>query len=106
MNFKLKSKRVAALMLCKITVLTLVLPAAAAEVRYMPDVTKEMTDAMPTEFDTDINTNIKGISAATPLTYETMLMAMIKALAEVKVVMNGKEMGAFVTDTIERVVYA
>ena len=45
MNFKSKSKRIAALMLCMITVLTLVLPAAAAEIKYMPDVTAEMSDA-------------------------------------------------------------
>lgn len=71
----------------------------------MADVTQEMTDAMPTEFDTDINTNIKGLTT-TPLTYDTMLAVFVKALREVKVVMNGKEMGAFVTDTIEKVVYA
>ena len=44
MNFKLKSKRVAALMLCMITVLTLALPVSAAEIKYMPDVTTEMAD--------------------------------------------------------------
>ena len=71
----------------------------------MKDVTDEMNGAMPTEFDTDINTNIKGLTT-TLLTYDTILAAIIKALGEVKVVMNGKEMGAFVTDTIERVVYA
>ena len=32
-------------MLCMITVLTLALPAAAAEIKYMPDVTAEMSDA-------------------------------------------------------------
>ena len=71
----------------------------------MKDVTDEMSGAMPTEFDTEINTNINGLTS-TPLTYESMLSAIVKALGEVKVVMNGKEMGVFVTDTIERVVYA
>ena len=41
MNFK----RMTALLLCTITVLTLALPAAAAGVRYMPDVTAEMSQA-------------------------------------------------------------
>ena len=45
MNFKLKSKRIAALLLCMITVLTLTLPAAAAGVKYMPDVTADMSQA-------------------------------------------------------------
>ena len=71
----------------------------------MEDVTDEMSGAMPTEFDTDINTNIKG-TASSPMSYDMMLMAFKTALTEVKVVMNGKEMGGFVTDTIERLVYA
>ena len=45
MNFKLNSKRIAALMLCMITILVLALPAAAAEVKYMPDVTADMSHA-------------------------------------------------------------
>ena len=43
MNLKLK--RITALMLCLITALTLALPAAAAEIKYMPDVTAEMSHA-------------------------------------------------------------
>ncbi len=43
MNFKLK--RIAALVLCMITVLTLALPASAAEIKYMPDVTADMSHA-------------------------------------------------------------
>ena len=45
MNIKLKSKRIAALVLCMITMLPLVLSAAAAEIKYMPDVTAEMAHA-------------------------------------------------------------
>lgn len=45
MNFKLKSKRIAALALCMITVLILALPAAATGVKYMPDVTADMSQA-------------------------------------------------------------
>ena len=45
MNFKLRSKRIAALLLCMLTVLTLTLPAAAAGVKYMPDVTADMSQA-------------------------------------------------------------
>ena len=45
MKLKLKSKRVAALALCVITAATLALPAAAAGIRYMPDVTADMAHA-------------------------------------------------------------
>ena len=45
MNFKLKSKRIAALVLSVMTALTLTLPAAASGVQYMPDVTAEMSHA-------------------------------------------------------------
>ena len=72
----------------------------------MKDVTDEMTNAMPTEFDTSINTNI-GASSYKPMTQtDAMVSAFKKALAEVTVVMDSKEMGGFVTNTIERVVYA
>ena len=65
-----------------------------------------MTNAMPTEFDTSINTNI-GASSYKPMTQtDAMVSAFKKALAEVTVVMDSKEMGGFVTNTIERVVYA
>ena len=42
---RLESKRIAALLLCVSTALSLVLPAAAAEIKYMPDVTAEMSHA-------------------------------------------------------------
>lgn len=45
MNFKLKWKRAAALALCVISALTQALPAAAAEIKYMPDVTADMSRA-------------------------------------------------------------
>ena len=45
MKFKWKSNRIAALLVCMSTALSLVLPAAAAEIKYMPDVTAEMSQA-------------------------------------------------------------
>ena len=45
MKFKRNAKQIAALVLCMITALTLALPAAAAEITYMPDVTAEMSQA-------------------------------------------------------------
>ena len=71
----------------------------------MHDVSQDMADAIPTEFDANIHTNTSaGYSSAS--NFDTMVMAFKQALTEMKVEMNGREMGAFVTDTVERVVYA
>ena len=45
MNFRLRPNRITALLLCMITAVTLALPAAATEIKYMPDVTAEMSHA-------------------------------------------------------------
>ena len=45
MKFVLNAKRIAALALCMMTVLSLALPAAATGVKYMPDVTADMSQA-------------------------------------------------------------
>lgn len=72
----------------------------------MSDVTAEMQNAIPTEFDTDINARFNtSAGSSSNLNYNTLVSAFKQALTEVKVVMNNREMGAFVTDTIERAVY-
>ena len=71
----------------------------------MSDVSADMANAIPTEFDANVHTNIgAGLSPAS--NYDMMVLAFKQALTEVKVEMNGREMGSFVTNTIERVVYA
>ena len=73
----------------------------------MSNVSQEMANAIPTEFDTDISTNIKSVSGATPLSqFDMMVLAFKQALTEVKVIMDDREMGTFVTNTVERVVFA
>ena len=71
----------------------------------MTDVTADMQSAIPTKFDADIYTNVNaGYSSNS--TYDMMVSAFKQALTDVKVVMNNREMGNFVTDTVERVVYS
>ena len=70
----------------------------------MGDVSKEMASAIPTEFDTNVSVNSK--SGTNGFNYDMMFGAFKDALKEVKVVMNDREMGTFVTDTIESVVYS
>ena len=69
----------------------------------MSDVNKEMASAVQTDYDLNVNSNLSNSGSIS--TYDTMVSAFKKALEDVKVVMNDREMGTFVTDTMERVVY-
>lgn len=72
----------------------------------MADVSADMQGAIPTEFDTNVNANYNAGAGYSNSTYDMMVSAFKQALTEVKVVMNNREMGAFVTKTMERVVYS
>jgi hypothetical protein len=73
----------------------------------MSEVSKEMGEAIPTEFDADISTSMSGASAASQMsTYDMMVSAFEQALTKVKVVMDDREMGGFVVNHIERAVFA
>lgn len=69
----------------------------------MREVSADMQGAIPTEFDTSINMSASTNSGAS---YEYLVRAFKDALKDVKVVMNNREMGAFVIKTVERTVYA
>ena len=69
----------------------------------MHDVTADMQGAIPTEFDANIHTTGATSSVSQ---YDMMLSAFKQALKECKVVMNNREMGAFVTETVGREVFA
>lgn len=71
----------------------------------MADVTADMQGAIPSEFDTDINAHLNAGASSHGSTYDMMVSAFKQALTEVKVVMNNREMGAFVKNTVERAVY-
>jgi phage-related protein len=70
----------------------------------MADVSKDMANSIPTEFDTNITANYGSTSSSS--NYDLMISAFETALRNVKVVMNDREFGTFVTDTMERVVYS
>lgn len=73
----------------------------------MADVSADMQNAIPTEFDASIGTNINMASGQTQMsTFDMMVSAFKTALTDVKVVMDDREMGGFVTNTVERVVFA
>ena len=71
----------------------------------MSDVSADMQGAIPTEFDAEIHSNING-TGITQSNYDNIVYAFKQALRDVKVVMNNREMGAFVTDTVTREVFA
>ena len=70
----------------------------------MADVSADMQNAIPTEFDTNVNMNASSSSHGS--TYDYLVTAFKEALKDVRVVMNNREMGAFIIDTVEREVYA
>jgi hypothetical protein len=73
----------------------------------MGDVSADMANSIPTEFDANISTKMNVASGQSQMsTFDTMVVAFKRALTDVKVVMNDREMGTFVTDTVERVVFA
>lgn len=69
----------------------------------MGNVTKTMENVIPTSFDTNLKVDSNSLNSSN---YDLMLGAFKKALNDVKVVMDDREMGTFVTDTMERVVYS
>ena len=69
----------------------------------MSDVTAEMQGSIPTEFDTSVNMNA---SSSYGSNYDYLVNAFKEALKDVRVVMNNREMGAFIVNTVEREVYA
>lgn len=70
----------------------------------MGDVTKDMQNALPTEFDTKVNMS-SASSSYGGSNFDYLIKAFKEALKDVKVVMNNREMGNFVVDTVERVVF-
>jgi phage-related protein len=69
----------------------------------MTDVSADMQGAIPTEFDTNVN---MSTSSSYGSNYDYLVSAFKEALKDVKVVMNNREMGAFIVSTVEREVYA
>lgn len=69
---------------------------------FKNNISAQLQNAVPTNIDASIN----GITAKKSNNQTNMVEAIKKALKEVKVVMNDREMGTFVADTMERVVYS
>jgi phage-related protein len=69
----------------------------------MSDVSADMQGAIPTEFDTNVNMNASSSSYGS--NYDYLVTAFKEALKGVRVVMNNREMGAFILNTVEREVY-
>lgn len=76
----------------------------------MKNVSKDMANAIPTDFDTTINTNYKsssyGSNGYSSNNYDVLVSAFKEALKDTKVVMNGREMGNFIVSTMESAVYS
>lgn len=79
----------------------------------MSDVSKQMQDAIPTSFNTDVSLNNSGLAAsvsdnttyANSLKQDSLVSAMQTALKTVKIELDDKKVGAFVTNTIQGAIY-
>lgn len=69
----------------------------------MKNVTRDMTQAIPTEFDTSVRLN--GGDEPT-FSFGAMVLAFKQALKEMKIELDDREVGNFVTRTVERQVFA
>ena len=73
----------------------------------MDEVSDEMQNAIPTEFNADINTSISGTGAGGQSSnYDMMVSAFKQALKEVNIVLDERKVGNFVTETVGRTVFA
>jgi phage-related protein len=79
----------------------------------MAEVTKEMQDALPTSFDTDVSLNTPALSGqvadevsfANMTAGDTLVDALQTALKSVKIELDDKPLGNFVVNTVERAIY-
>lgn len=79
----------------------------------MASVAKDMQDALPTSFDTDVSLNsgvlTSSVSNSSSLSSvngrESLISAMQEAFKGVKVELDDKPLGAFVTNTVEGAIY-
>jgi phage-related protein len=72
----------------------------------MKNVSKQMQDSIPNSF--DVNSAINGVNgegASGAMTYNNLVSAFKTALSEMKVEMDGEEMGTFVDKTVTRLIY-
>lgn len=69
----------------------------------MSRVTAEMQSAIPKKFDTSVNTSYTASGADTQ--FDVLVTAFKTALKDVKVIIDDREMGMFVTDTVGKAVY-
>lgn len=72
----------------------------------MAGVTSQMTSAIPTDFETNINATAGAGARADTNTFGNMVEAFKTALKEVKIILDDEVAGEFVTSTVERVVYS
>ena len=69
----------------------------------MQNVEKEMQNAIPTSFDTDLNINSSVNAGAT--SYDNMVVAFKEALSDMKIELDDEVAGKFVERTVARAIY-
>ena len=73
----------------------------------MKDVSNDMANAIPTEFDTNMNINSSNINNSNNnMNYNSIVSAFEEALKNMKIEMDDTQMAKFVIDKVTREVYA
>lgn len=72
----------------------------------MTDVTEQMTNAVPTDFDINANVGTTVGAVQGGFTFANIVEAFKQALKEVNIILDDEVAGRFVTDTVEKVVYS
>ena len=72
----------------------------------MADVSDDMANAIPTDFDTSINASMSTNSSSSSNNYLNMVGAFKQALAEMKIELDDEVAGRFVENTVTNLVYS
>ena len=70
----------------------------------MSDVSNEMANAIPTEFDTNINVG-SNVASSKVSNYDNMVSAFKEALSQMKIELDDEVAGRFVENTVTDLIY-
>ena len=76
----------------------------------MKNVTAEMQDAIPTDFDTTVNGSYNGLNTSSNIDYKDNYNSLVEsfkqALSEMKIELDDENMGKFIDKTVARTIYS
>ena len=71
----------------------------------MKNVSQDMQDALPTDFDTSVNLGVDSNGRYSGIGYNEMLTAFMDALGNMKIELDDEVAGRFVETTVAKAIY-